>query len=573
MFFTIEAPIAKFLVGTVQCVLLAVTSLVMSSGLYSIAWPANTIVEANRLTEDGHVRVLLIEAGMAPSIESTLAGTFSVLQNSYQDWNYKSEPELATQSQSDNVFKIAVGKNLGGSSQINHFISLRGDPKDFDTWADITNDSSWNYDNVLPYFLKSETMDDNEIMNSEYAQFHNTSGPVIIRRELHSVSEKYIDSFVEVGQERRPDLNGKKTTGYTQPTIINGKGVRQSTAQAYLKPIKSRANLNVMYQALVTKINFDDNNNAISVDVLVDGKAITVKACKEIIVACGVFNTPKLLMLSGIGPRAHLESLNIHVVQDLPVGQNLQDHVAVQIVHKMEASLEISELPTVTTITFPVIIGNPTVDKNCAYPQYQTTNLLITHDTPYLLLVCLQIFGYTSEICEELQNSCVGRNTLYSLIAVIHPRSRGSVALNSINPHDPPIIKPGFYSNSKDLDDMVEFIANFLEVNKSPYFKEVNSEPVNLSFDDCEGNFTSKDYIRCYAKHMSTTLYHQTSTCPMGTVVDSELKVLGVNRLRVVDASVMPNIPRANPLAATIMIAEKASDMIKAVRECEECLC
>lgn len=404
------------------------------------------------------------------------------------------------------------------------------------------------------------------MLNSETGKYHGTNGPIHITREPHQRSEKYLNSFVEAGQERRLDLNGNITYGYTQPFIINNI-VRQSTAESYIKPIAHRKNLNVMYQTLVTKINLDENRNAVSVTVDVKGNTRTIKANVEIIVAAGVFNSPKLLMHSGIGPKEHLEKFNIPVIQDLPVGENLQDHVAVQIVQKMEKSLEISELPTITTIVFPVIIGAARINKEVPYPEYQTTNLIITHDTPYLVLVCGQVFGYKDEICDALSKATEGRNHLYTLVANITPKSTGTVTIKSADPKDPPVIKLNFYSNPEDFDAMVTYIVDFLKVNNTKYFEEVNSEPIALRLDGCEGDFTSEKYIRCYILRMSTTLYHNVGTCAMGTVVDSDLKVKGVNRLRVVDASVMPVIPRANPFAAAVMIAEKVSDVIKKDRE------
>lgn len=494
-----------------------------------------------------------------------IPGLFFELQNSYEDWQYKSEREMATQSQQNHNFKLSSGKCLGGGSGIHHLLYLRGPRHDFDSWAEYLKDPSWKYKNILKYFIKSETLQNKKVINSKYGKYHGTKGPMKITKEPKKKSKKYLESYAETGTPAVLDLNGNESLGYTESMFYIGDGKRQNTFQAYLYHVGNRKNLFVLRRALVLKINIR-NKIARSVKVDIGDNIITLKARQEIILSAGAFNSPQILMLSGIGPKEHLKEMNIEVVQDLQeVGKNMQDHVAVAFVHKMERSVEISELPTLTKLPFPVLLGGVTLDKSKDYPEYQIISLIFTHDTPYILVACSILLGYKNKICDRFQYDSVGRETMFSLVAVFHPESRGTVKLRSSDPNDAPVISENFYNVESDLDNMVRYIEDYLRINNTTYFRRVNSKLVDLQLEPCKNViYGSTEYWRCYAKHVSTTLYHYTSTCAMGSVVDSEGKVYGVKRLRVVDASIMPNITRANPLATSIMMAEKISDAIKA---------
>ncbi|XP_021209119.1 ecdysone oxidase [Bombyx mori] len=570
--------LANLLVESTYLPLETATTIITMAGLFK--WPPQATVNdgdcfdfivigsgvgaviANRLTENEDVRVLLIEAGKNPSVESMLPGLFILLQNSYQDWNYVSEPEEATKNQQVGAYRTSAGKCLGGSSNINHFIHLRGDPCDFDSWAAYLKDESWSYKNVLPYFRKSETVQDEDILKY-YANFHGVDGPVIITRQPDDSTRNIMESFEEIGVPSVLDLNTNNTVGFTESSFIIGNGRRQSTSQAYLNNLK-RDNLYVLTETVAEKIIFEDN---VAVGVILrlgSGEKITVYANREVIVSAGTFNSPKLLMLSGIGPAEELQKFGIDVIKDLPVGKDMQDHFAVLLLNKLERSIEISQIPQLTRLAFPVLLGGINLDGSKCCPDYQIIGLKFTHDTPYFLLTCTVLFGLKHEICSKLNAETIGRNHLVTFIGAFHPESRGYVKLRSADPNDDPIISQSFYSNAKDFDNMKKYVKHFLTVYNSSYFREINAEVADPGLDECgEMSLDNEDYLECYIKGMTVTIFHQTSTCAMGSVVDSNMQVYGVENLRVIDASTMPNITRANTLAASIMMAEKMSDVIK----------
>nr|XP_021195906.2 ecdysone oxidase [Helicoverpa armigera] len=526
------------------------------------AGSAGSII-ANRLTELENASVLLIEAGGDPPIESVIPGFFPFLKNTSVDWNYETEDDgYSQQFHKNRGVELTRGKMLGGSSSINFIAYTRGNQHDFDNWANLTNDDTWCWQKVLPYFIKSEELVDPILLHSDARAFHGTEGYLGTTRYYNSEVLKYLQAFHEIGHDIVLDTNGDTPLGYSESMFNIANGVRQSTAQSFLHPIKNRPNLHVLKKALVTKILFDDHKNAVGVEVILENnQTVSLKAEKEVIVSAGSINTPQLLMLSGVGPKHHLRNFDIKIVSDLPVGQTLRDHVFVIMNHVMGKSPPKKPMDP-KNYPFPLIVGYISLNKSQKYPDYQTLNMVLREPTSALQL-CTFYFSFLDEICEALYDASVGREVLFSAVSLLYPESSGKIFLRSKNPRQPPIIFTGYYSKDEDLDSHATYLEDFVKVQNTKFFESVNSELVVPEHCGCNGIFSRREFWKCYALCMMVSGYHYAGSCPMGAVVDSRLKVLGVKRLRVADASVMPRITGANTNAATMMIGEKAADFIK----------
>ncbi|XP_047529743.1 ecdysone oxidase-like [Vanessa atalanta] len=523
-------------------------------------------VIADRLSECSQFKVLVIEAGGDPPMESLVPVLYPYLSNSQYDWNITSviEPN-AGNGRKTKEFNLVCARVLGGGSSINYMMYVRGCPGDYYPWARLSNDSNWAYANNLPYFIKSERMVSEEILQSPYRLYHGTKGFLGITRENRPETKKYLQAFEELGYDILFDVNGKQSLGYTLQLNTIAEGIRQTTAYTNLGANKHRNNLYVLKRTVVTQILFDENNNAIGVKALTqDSKSITLKAKREVIVSSGSINTPKLLMLSGIGPKEHLESHNIKVMSALPVGLNYQDHWLLQLSFKMEKS-ELPANPIKSYQTpFPVVTGYVKLNKTKSCAEYQTVNTIVPNDPEGPPLSCTFNFRYKDNICQNLYEASKGRNTMETALILLHPKSRGQITLRSSNPLDPPNVFTGIFSDKRDLEDYTSYVEDFVKVVNTTYFKSVQSEIIDLKLPECtDWTFGSREYWRCYVQTMATTSLHFIGTASLGSVVDSKLRVLNVNRLRVADASVMPSQTSGNPNAVVIMIAEKLADFVK----------
>ncbi|CAG5031357.1 unnamed protein product [Parnassius apollo] len=523
-------------------------------------------VLANRLTENKRVRVALIEAGGDPPLESMLPGWFTLMSRSRVDKNYTSENDQTTQqSHRNRVANLTSGYVLGGSSSINYMFYVRGSPYDYETWAAAANDRTWSWKGVLPYFIKSERLEDLNVLYSPYRIYHGTSGYLGITREFHNETIKFLEAANELGHDVLIDINGEQHLGFTTQLFTIANGVRQSTAYSYLSPIKHRKNLCILKNTLATEIKFDENNNAVGVKVKAgNGQILTLRAIQEVIISAGAFNSPQLLMLSGIGPKDHLKELGIPVRSDLPVGLNYQDHVAVIMAFKMEKSHTLAMPTNPHMFPMPTFTGYVALDKQQKYPDYQVVNMIVPNDSDAILKLCAFNYWFEFEICEQFYNSGKGRKMLFSTLNILHPKSRGRVLLRSKNPEDPPIIHTGMFTDKTDLENLASYVEDYVQILNTTYFKSVGSEFVDLKLSKCNGlKRWSRDYWRCYVLSMMNTMYHYSGTCALGSVLDSRLRVRGVKRLRVVDASIIPHLVGGNINAPVIMIAEKAADFVK----------
>lgn len=460
------------------------------------------------------------------------------------------------------VSDIAQGKMLGGSSGLSYMAYIRGNPMDYDKWAAITNDSSWSFDAVLPLFIRSEGVKDPGILNSpEDRALHGTNGQFLLSKYYDKISDKYFSAFEEMGHKIVPDINARNPLGFT--TVLFAYDHERSNTAKFLRSVKDKPNLDVLTHALVTKILFDDEKRAVGVKIKTrDGKVITVKASKEVIVTAGVFKTPQLLMVSGIGPKAHLKEKNIKVIKDLPVGRNLQDHPICITVYKTGEARSPTGPQDPHLINVPAIDGYIALKKSQKYPDYEILSLILDNPETFLA-VCSISFSFKNEICDNIIKGAAGKQIYLVFNLLAYPESQGQVLLNTANMADQPTIILGYYSNDRDLQMHVKTVLDFNKILNTTYFKSVGAELIDPKLKTCTGfDKDSKEYWRCYVLGMVTTGHYYVGTCAMGQVVDSKLKVIGVKNLRVADASIIPSIVASTTTAAVLMIAQKAVDMI-----------
>ncbi|QKQ73436.1 GMC family oxidoreductase [Nostoc sp. TCL240-02] len=488
-------------------------------------------VVANRLTENSETTMLLLEAGnpdTKPEIQIP-AECLSLL-GSEVDWAYFCEPEPYL---NDRQIFCPRGKVLGGSSSINFMIYMRGNHYDYDHWQSLGN-PGWSYQDVLPYFKKSEHQ------QRGASEYHGVNGELSVTDLIAPavVSQRFVDAAVAMGYPHNPDANGiqQSGAGLYQLTIKDGK--RHSTAAAFLLPILQRPNLTVITKALVTRLLFEDTHT-VGVEYLHEGTLHQVRVNQEVILSAGAFDSPKLLMLSGIGNAEHLQALGIPVVVELPgVGQNLQDHPVVPVVYEATKDLHTASTSSIAEASlFLHTQGN--VD---AAPDLQF------------------LFGPIVFAPSGYAHSGLG---FTSLVCLTHPQNIGSVSLRSSDPQDTPMIRLNYLQSEADVQKLVAGIKLMRDLFHTSAFDEFRGEEVAPGKDK-----QSDEALVAYVREVCNTVYHPVGTCKMGTdpmaVVDPELQVHGVEGLRVVDASIMPTITTGNTNAPTIMIGEKAADLIKA---------
>lgn len=489
-------------------------------------------VLANRLSEDGS-SVLLLEAG-GPDDHDAIHTPMRILElfTSEYDWAYMTAPQKNAKGRS---LYWPRGKTLGGSSATNGMIYVRGSASDYDHWAQELGCTGWDYASVLPYFKKSEDFDRGE------NAFHGKGGPLHVTSEFepHPLHKAMLNAAVEAGHPYNDDTNGASPLGvaYVDLTVKDGK--RHSTAQAYLVPVKSRPNLTVKTGAWVLKILIEDGR-AVGVDYGTKDGSATVKANREVLVSLGTLESPRLLMLSGIGPKGHLEEFGIEVKRDLPgVGQNLHDHNLLPVIY--EAA---KEIPPTTDMGLTPLHVHLFAKTDPALPGPDMQPLFF--NLPY----------YTPEMEKPTGNA-------FTLAAAgVRPTSRGEIRLTSADPRAPLHLDPNVLATDYDVQTLVTSIKQVREIARQPSLAEWKGREIYPGEDK-----QSDAELADYAREAVSSYHHQCGTCKMGiddmAVVDPTLKVRGVKGLRVVDASIFPFVMAGNTNAPTIMVAEKAADLIK----------
>jgi choline dehydrogenase len=498
-------------------------------------------VLANRLTEDARTRVLLLEAGPRDTdfwIHVPL-GYGKLFARTDINWAYQSEPEPALNGR--RIF-TPRGKVLGGSSSINGLVYIRGQPEDYDGWRI----PGWDFASLLPYFRKSE----NQSRGPD--DWHGIGGPFEVGDlERHELCDAFIDSAAAIGIPRNPDFNGatQEGTGYYQASTCRGR--RCSTATGYLRPAEKRPNLQVEVNALATRIVLDGRR---ATGVSVDGK--TYEAKREVILAGGAFNSPQLLQLSGIGPGALLQRMGIPVVADLPVGEGLQDHLYARTFWRCRKPLTLNDDMASwlgkARIGLQYLLrrrGPLTIAAGYAAAFVRTRPALRRPDAQ------IYFINFSTARRGGVLHAFSGFTCSVSQLQV---ESRGTVAIRSRDPREAPAIRYNYLGTENDRRVMVDGLKLVRRI--------VNAKPLAdyVSAEELPGpKVQADDEWLAFVREYGETVFHPTSTCSIGTVVDPSLQVLGVERLRVVDASVMPAVPSGNINAAVIAVAEKGADLLK----------
>lgn len=515
---------------------------------------------AARLSEDGSATVCLLEAGPAdwhPYLHMP-AGYIKAVFNPTYAWQFTSEPNPLTLNRR---IPLPQGRTLGGSTSINGLVYNRGQREDFDGWAAMGN-PGWGYAEVLPYFMRNERRAGGD------ARYRGRDGPQPVSdiEWIHPICERFIAGAQGLGLPRNPDYNGASQAGvgYFQRTI-DGRW-RISTARAYLWPARKRSNLSVRTHARAIGIVFADKR-ALGVRY-VRGTALDtaqqVSARREVIVCCGALNTPRLLQLSGVGPADLLRKLGVPVVHDLPgVGENLSDHFSVRIVmgvKDMSTINELSRMPRLAGQVARWLLGRPSIlalSPSLVHWFWQSRPGLSRPDLQGVFTPASYREGYVGRLDTYPGMTCG--------VWPHRPHSVGSVKAQSTDVFADPLVQPNYMSDARDQATLLGGMRLARQLLQTPELASISTA------ESLPGpQVQSDDEMLDFARRYGVSSYHVNGTARMGraddrgAVVDAELRVHGLQGLRVVDASVMPAIPSANTCAATMMIAEKAADMIRA---------
>ncbi len=507
---------------------------------------------ANRLSADPGVRVLLLEAGgkdTSPLITAP-GGLLPIMMSGAYAWRYISAPQAHLDNR---VLYLPRGKVLGGGSSINGMTYDRGFASDYDRWAQAGN-SGWSFAEVLPYFKRLETF------HPAQNELHGTDGPIEVTRasQAHPFARAFIKAGEQAGYPISEDLNGALRDGFGAVDLTVGRGRRSSASSAYLRPVLKRPNLTVLTGALTRKV-LCKGRRATGIAFRHDGADKTATARREVILSAGAINTPQVLMLSGIGPAAHLAEHGIALVHDLPgVGQGLQDHLATHV--KFRSTKPWSMLRYLNPLRGALAMGQylltrtgPLADPGMSVACFVRSDPALDEPDIKMLLV--------SALFAQNGQKMVPMHGFYAHINVARPEARGSVTLASADPEAPPVIDQNYNGTENDRRVMREGVKIARRVFAQSAFDEMRGEELSPG-----PNVQSDEQIDAHIRAQAEADYHSTSTARMGSdpmaVVDAQLRVHGMEGLRVVDASVMPHLPGGNTAIPVAMIAEKAADMI-----------
>jgi choline dehydrogenase len=503
-------------------------------------------VLAARLTEDPDVNVLLLEAGPADTSDFVhIPAAFSALFRTQQDWDHMSAWEPGLQHRR---IYLPRGRMLGGSSSMNAMVYIRGNRADYDEWA-AQGATGWSYDDLLPYFIRAE---DNERGANEY---HGVGGPLPVAdgRARSATCADFLEAADALGIPANADFNGREQEGVGWYQVTQRAGRRASAAVAYLHPAMARPNLEVRTGCYALKVLFE-GTRAVGVQVASGGEVLELRAEREVVVSGGTYNSPQLLMLSGLGRPEELALLQIPVVAEArEVGMNLSDHPTAGVVYASEEECSLKDALTEENVGH-WMGGQGPLTSNLAESGgfVRTRDDLDAPDVQFHMVAAM----YTQE--GLLPPPAHG---ITVSACVLKPRSRGQVALPSPDPTVKPFILHNYLTDPDDLRSAIEGVRLTMQIAQTAPLSRYAQQPFLVPASDSDAD------IEAHVRATAQTIYHPVGTCRMGSddgaVVDTELRVRGVEALRVVDASVMPSVPRGNTNAPTIALAERAADLIR----------
>ncbi len=508
-------------------------------------------VLANRLSAKPEVKVLLLEAGGSDkSLFVRMPAGIARLDTPRFNWLYETAPQAAMNGRR---MYWPRGRLLGGSSSINAMIYMRGQAADYDRWRQLGN-AGWSYADVLPFFKQSER---NERLHDE---FHGQDGPLNVaeRPYTNPLSHVFVEAAQQAGVPLNPDFNGAAQLGCGLFQVTQKNGERCSASSAYLHPAAARANLTILTQAQATRVLIE-KGCAVGVEYVRGGERHTVRAGQEVLVAAGAINSPHLLLLSGIGPADELKATGVPTVLDLPgVGKNLHDHLNVNIVQRTTRAITLDGkdrgLASIAVALQWLLRGTGPGTSNVAEAGAFVVSRLgaATPDIEYHFI--------PAQVVNHARTRLDGHGvTLHA--CCLRPQSRGEIRLGSADPLKPPVMDPRYLASDYDLKVLIEGLRHGREILAAPAFKPWLGEerlPGAARQSDAE--------LEAFIRATAETEYHPVGTCKMGSdamaVVDDQLRVRGIERLRVIDASIMPILVSGNTNAPTIMIAEKGAEMV-----------
>jgi choline dehydrogenase len=510
-------------------------------------------VLANRLSEDGS-RVVLLEAGPRdwhPMIHVP-AGVLKLLYNPLVNWNYTTDPEPGIAGRQ---MHWPRGRVLGGTSSINGMLWIRGNPADYDGWAQM-GCQGWSFDEVLPYFKSIERYSPGE------AEQRGKNGPILVEdyRTTLDLTHRFVDAAQQAGIPLTKDLNGRQHEGVGYSQMSRNGRFRGSTARTFLAQARGRPNLRIETKAFATKLLFE-GNRCVGVAFRQQGRDRQVMAAREVILSGGTINSPHLLQVSGVGSGAHLKSIGVAVVHDLPgVGANLSDHYAIRISHRAKDAVSINELSRGMRLVGEIARwltmgrGALTFGVSSAQAFARSREGLASPDIQLLFSPA----SYDQNKFGELERE----PGMTIAVSIARPESRGTIMAKSPDPFVRPSLMPNYLSVPNDLRVALAGVAIARRIFAAPALARHSVQEITPG-----PGVTTQETLADYIRQQGTTIYHIVGTCRMGedpmAVVDSRLRVRGLSGLRVIDASIMPAVTTANTNAPTIMIAEKGAAMIR----------
>ncbi|CAH1132788.1 unnamed protein product [Ceutorhynchus assimilis] len=543
-------------------------------------------VVANRLSEIEQWKILLLEAGGDETEISDVPLMAGYLQLSQLDWQYKSEPQgQACLGMTNGRCNWPRGKVIGGSSVLNYMLYLRGNKKDYDIWESLGN-PGWGSQDALYYFKKSE---DNQNPYLAKTAYHGTGGYLTVSEPPYRTP--LVAAFVEAGKQlgyKNRDINGEFQTGFMMAQGTVRHGSRCSTGKAFLRPVRLRPNLHVAMKSHVTRVLIDPTTKvAFGIEFVRDGKIHRIRAEREVILSAGAVNSPQILMLSGIGPKAELEKHKIPVIQDSQVGSNLQDHVGLgglTFIIDKEDSITLDRVYAAGPLMQYAIWGGGPLTimggvEGLAFVNTKYANA--SDDFPDIEFHFVsgaphsdkgaqlkKAHGLSDAFYDRVFKPIEGQDAWSIIPMLLRPKSKGFIKLRSRKPFEPPLIYPNYFFDDFDMKTLIEGAKIAVAVSQTPAFQSYKSKL--HEFPQCTHIQKYSDkYFECMIRLYSATIYHPVGTAKMGpywdqeAVVDPQLRVYGIKGLRVIDASIMPNLVSGNTNAPVIMIGEKGSDLIK----------